>query len=147
MAWTWGLDGEAQATQIVPAKLGQSRLASLLSNPGGNFGPGPQPAIGSGTSQQSRQGLLLEGREARGFAGIGGPAVLKAGGTLLVIAMDEVTEPVRAEANEGSGVFGRAAGGNQPQGVPAARSSWVGRRVVGGMRFVGSEMGVERYHT
>ena len=91
MARTRGLDGKPKAAQIVPAELGQGGLASLVSNPGGDFGPGPQPAIGSGTSQQSRQGLLLEGREARGFAGIGGPAVLKAGGTLLVIAMDEVT--------------------------------------------------------
>lgn len=106
MARTWCLDGKPQAAQIVPAELGEGRLPGLRRNPSGDFGSGPQPAIGGGASEEASKRLLLVCGEAGGFAGIGGTAVLEAVGPMLVIAMDEVPEPVRAEANDGGRVRG-----------------------------------------
>ena len=143
MAGTWCLDGKPKAAQIVPAELGEGGLPSLFRNPGGDFRPGPQPAIGGGASEQGCKRLLLVWGEARSFAGISGTTILEASRTLLVIAMDEVTEPVCAEANDAGRVFGRAAGGNQPQGVPAASGGRVGRSFIGREQFVRGQMGVQ----
>ncbi len=127
MAWAWRLDGKPKPAQIVPAELREGGLPGLLGNPGSNLGTSPQPAIRGRNSKQGSKGLLLERGEAGGFARIGGTAVKETVRTVLVVAMDEVTEPVRAQANDGSGIFSRASGGNQPQGVPAASGGRVGR--------------------
>jgi hypothetical protein len=141
------LDGKAKAAQIVPAKLGERGLPGLLSNPGGNLGTSPEPAIRGRTSEQGSKGLLLERGEAGSFARIGGTAVKEGVRTVLVVAMDEVTEPVCAEANDGGSIFGRASSGNQPQGVPAASSGRVGGGFIGREQFVRSEMWMKGEHS
>ena len=143
MARAWALEGEPEAAQIVPAELREGGLPGLLGDPGRDFGAGPQSAIEGGSVQQGSKGLLLERGEAGSFAWIGGTVVSKSVGSVLIVAVDEVTEPVSAEADDGSGVFGRAAGGNQPHGVPAARRGGVGRGFVGREEFVCSEMWVQ----
>lgn len=140
MARTWRLNGEAKAAQIVPAELGERGLAGLLSNPGSNLGTSPQPAIRGRSTEQGSKGLLQERGEAGSFARIGSTAVKQAVRTVVVVAMDKVTEPVGAEANDGSGVFGRASSGNQPQSVPAASGGRVGGGFIGREQFVRSEM-------
>ena len=143
MAGAWCLDGKPQAAQIVPAELRASGLPRLLRNPGGDFGPSPPPAIGSGVSEEGGKRLLLGWGEAGGFAGIGGTAIVEAVRTLLVITMDEVAEPVGAEANDGGCVFRRTPGGHQPQGVPAASSGRVRRSFVGREQFVRGQVWVQ----
>ncbi len=105
MTRAWRLDGKAKAAQVVPAKLGAGGLRGLLGNPGSDFWAGPQPAIGGRSSEQRRKGLLLEGGEPGDFAGIGSPAVHETGRAELVVAADEVAEPISAEPHDGGGIL------------------------------------------
>lgn len=137
------LHGEAKATQRVPAELGEGRFAGLLSDPGSDLRTGPQATIRSRSGKQGGEGLLLNRGQARDFAGIGSALVEEGIRTALIVAMDKVTQPVGAEANKGSGIFGGASRGDEPQGVVAAGGGRVGRGAIRREEFVGSEMWVE----
>ena len=55
---------------------------------------------------------------------------------MLIVALDEETDPLAASADDAGGGFGGGTLGNQPEGLPAASGRGVGGRLVALIEFV-----------
>ncbi len=140
MVRTGELRGVAKALQVVPAPLRSGRAAGGTPDPGGSFASRPDATFRGRALERLSQGLVLLGSEERGTAWILVAPVGKTGLTTLVVARDQGTDPLVAQADEGSGIFGGPALSDEPQGVEAASSSWCGGLLVASFEFLNSEV-------
>ncbi len=130
MPGTGLLRREAQAPQVHPALLRVGGPPGVVVNPSRHFRPRPEATIRCWTVKQGSQHMLLGRRQERGFAWIGGAAIRQTSRTVLVIALNQQTDPFVAQPDCFCSSCRRSPRTNQPEGVIATRFGGRARRLV-----------------
>jgi hypothetical protein len=150
VAWPRALEGEAEATQVLPAPLGVDRASQCAGHPGGDLRAGPEATVGGWALQGCPQRLLLLDSEEWRCATAVCATISEADGAVLVVAAGDGLDP------DGTvpGCLGHRPGGvalcEQPDDLKVAPFNRVGCLPVAGLEVSETQMRVQNntfWHT